>query len=167
VCACMCVFVCVCVCVCVFASLKTLCRHSPPLVREREREKECVFVCACSLKDSLQAYTTSGVCVCVTLQRTGSFMSVRTFCVHFKEFGPHATHCNTLQHTATTLQHTATHCNTLQHTATHCNALQRAGSLMLVRTLGRFVTYCNTLQHPATSCNTLQHTATHCNTQDY
>jgi len=37
-----------------------------------------------------------------------------------------ATHCNTLQHTAThivkycnTLQHTAKHCNTLQHTATH------------------------------------------------
>ena len=28
-----------------------------------------------------------------------------------------ATHCNTLQHTAT-------HCNTLQHTATHCNTLQ-------------------------------------------
>jgi len=24
----------------------------------------------------------------------------------------------------TTLQHTATHCNTLQHTATHCNTLQ-------------------------------------------
>jgi len=46
-----------------------------------------------------------------------------------------ATHCNTLQHTANTLQHTttehdllcciltttATHCNTLQHTASHCN----------------------------------------------
>jgi len=29
-----------------------------------------------------------------------------------------ATHCNTLQHTATTLQHTATHCSTLQP---HCN----------------------------------------------
>ena len=34
-----------------------------------------------------------------------------------------ATHCNTLQHTAT-------HCNTLQHTATHCNTLQHtAGAL--------------------------------------
>jgi len=36
----------------------------------------------------------------------------------------HATHWNTLEHTArhcNTLQHTAIHCNTLQHTATHCN----------------------------------------------
>jgi len=62
-----------------------------------------------------------------------------------------AKHCSALQHTATygtsqhkrtkdktTLQHTATHCNTLQHTATHCN----------------------TLQHTATHCNILQHTAT-------
>jgi len=30
----------------------------------------------------------------------------------------------TLQHTADTLQHTATHCSTLQHIATHCNTLQ-------------------------------------------
>jgi len=47
---------------------------------------------------------------------------------------------NTLQHTAThcntrnTLQHTAPHCTTLQRTATHCNT----------------ATYCNTLQHTAT-----------------
>jgi len=63
-----------------------------------------------------------------------------------------ATHCNTLQHTAS-LRHslqqtathclTATHCNTLQHTATHCLT----------------ATHCNTLQHTATHCNTLQHTA--------
>ena len=63
-----------------------------------------------------------------------------------------ATHCNTLQHTTTsmctdigeapsrfscaaTLQHAATHCNTLQHTATHCNTLQNT---------------CNTLQHTTT-----------------
>ena len=81
---------------------------------------------------------------------------------------------NTLQHTATPLQHTATHCktlqriclpqksfyiclrtvanSTLQHTATHCNTLQHTA------------TRCNTLQHTATHCNTLQHTATHCNT---
>jgi len=37
-----------------------------------------------------------------------------------------ATHCNTLQHTATHCKHTATHCNTLQYTATHCNTLQQA-----------------------------------------
>ena len=80
-----------------------------------------------------------------------------------------ATHCNTLQDTAThlvllkkrilgcvyicvPLQHTATHCNMLQHTcmcatATHCNTLQHTA------------THCNTLQHTAT-----QHTGTHCNT---
>jgi len=69
-----------------------------------------------------------------------------------------ATHCNTLQHTATycnillKLQHTATYCNALQHTATHCIALQRT------------TTHCNALQRTATHCNTLQHTATHCNT---
>jgi len=34
-----------------------------------------------------------------------------------------ATHCNTLQHTATHLQHITTHCNTLQHTAAHCSTL--------------------------------------------
>ena len=47
-----------------------------------------------------------------------------------------ATHCNTLQHTAThcKLQHTAKHCNALQHTATHCNTLRRT------------TTHCDTLQ---------------------
>jgi len=48
-------------------------------------------------------------------------------------------------------QHTATHCNTLQHTATHAYG-------------GHAQPHCNTLQHTATYCNTLQHTATHCNT---
>jgi len=41
------------------------------------------------------------------------------------------------------LQHTATHCNTLQHTATHCN----------------------TLQHTATHCSTPKHTGVHTCTQ--
>ena len=58
-----------------------------------------------------------------------------------------ATYCNTKQHTANTLRHTATHCNTLTHTATHCNILQRTA------------THFNTLQHTATHCTTLQHTA--------
>ena len=60
-----------------------------------------------------------------------------------------ATHCSTLQLTATlcnTLHHTAAHCNTLQHTATHCNTLQHTAA------------HCHTLQHTATHCNTLQHT---------
>jgi len=55
-------------------------------------------------------------------------------CIHVCEtwhmhpcYMAHATHCNTLQHTAphcTTLQHTATRSNTQQHTATHCNTPQ-------------------------------------------
>jgi len=67
-----------------------------------------------------------------------------------------STCCSTLQHTAThcntlsTLQHTAAHCNTLQHTATHCSTLQHTAA------------YCSTLQHTAAHCNTLQHTATNC-----
>jgi len=32
--------------------------------------------------------------------------------------------CNTLQRTATHLQHTAAYCNTLQHTAAHCNTIE-------------------------------------------
>jgi len=81
-----------------------------------------------------------------------------------------ATHCNTLQHTATHCSHCNTfirmhtyvgmcltqyiviHYNTLQHTATHCNA------------------HYNTMEpnvkcaiETATHCNTLQHTATHWN----
>ena len=63
-----------------------------------------------------------------------------------------ATHCNTLQHTAT--QETdvccvcvVIHCNTLQHTATQ----ETAVCCVCV------VIHCNTLQHTATHCNTLQH----------
>jgi len=39
-------------------------------------------------------------------------------------------HCisNILQHTAITLQHTATHCSALQHTAAHCNTQQRTAT---------------------------------------
>ena len=100
-----------------------------------------------------------------------------------------ATHCNTLQHTYTplqhtlqhttrdrkpflfylvvnhfspTLQHTATHYYTRQHTATHCNTLQHTATHC--NTLQRTATPCNTRQHTATPCNTLQHPATPCNT---
>ena len=48
--------------------------------------------------------------------------------------------------------HAATHCNTLQHTATQ-------GVCVWVTPLVMH-THCNTLQHAATHCNTLQHTAT-------
>jgi len=76
-----------------------------------------------------------------------------------------AIHCNTLQHAARILQHTATHShgegqglraqlpathyNTQQHTATCCNTITRcrAGAPCAID--------CNTLQHAATRCNTL------------
>ena len=43
------------------------------------------------------------------------------------------TRCNTLQHAATLLQHTATHCNTPQRTATHCNKLEATCSVPAVK----------------------------------
>jgi len=61
-----------------------------------------------------------------------------------------ATHHNTLQHTATNLPHTGTHCNTLWP--------------FLDNDMQISWIYCNTSQHNATRRNTLQHTATHCNT---
>ena len=66
----------------------------------------------------------------------------------------------------TSMQHTATHCNTLQHTATHSKCLEtRLWSSCLwsqYRHIANIATHCNTLQHTATHCNTPQHTATHC-----
>ena len=62
------------------------------------------------------------------------------------------------------LPHSATHCNTLQRTATLCNTLQR-------KRTSKYSGFCMTavvdgsaLQHCATHCNTLQHSATPCNT---
>jgi len=95
-----------------------------------------------------------------------------------------ATHCSTLQHTAThATHHTATHRNTPQHTAArhntlHYTATHRNPPQHTLRHLRqpwcvvtcasdsecyniRTATHCNTLQHTATHCNTLQHTATH------
>jgi len=78
--------------------------------------------------------------------------------------------CNTPHHTATLLQHAATHCNTLQHTATHCNTLLhtcntlqhlrkiKGNSFGLVSTTD-FSFICNALQHTAPNCIILQHTA--------
>jgi len=72
-----------------------------------------------------------------------------------------------LRHTATTLQHTATHCNT--NCCTHCNTIQLTQCnhtfvpvcvdcvhRSTVRRL-KSATHCN---NAATHCNTLQHTAT-------
>ena len=76
--------------------------------------------------------------------------------------------------TNSTLQNTATHCNLLQHTATSL-ALpahgQRERNILIIIVAKRQLnpkyhtaTHCNTLQHTATHCNTLHHTVTHCNT---
>ena len=93
-----------------------------------------------------------------------------------------ATHCNTLQHTATMLRQlcfraevdlTATHCNTLQHSATMlrqfcfraevdltvtpCSTLQcTVAHLQHTATLQKNVTHCGTLPRTATHYNTLQ-----------
>ena len=97
--------------------------------------------------------------------------------------------------------HTATHCNTLQHSATqttHCNRWQRGAvldkgtrelRLAVVRgqlgSVGRgwlhhgrytavthcnnnnTAAHCNTLQYAAILCNTLQYAAIHCNTLEH
>jgi len=93
-----------------------------------------------------------------------------------------ATHCNTLQHTAThhscvcilsSRTHVATQCNTLQLTATHCNTLQHTETQHFCvwccrrRRLWLWCAPCrheHMLQHTATHYNSLQLTATHCNT---
>jgi len=75
-----------------------------------------------------------------------------------------------------TLQHNATHCNTLQHTATqkneenvhhlllfHTHPPLPSASLEEVRLLNGLAVCCNVLQsvaHTATDCNRLQQTAT-------
>ena len=83
-----------------------------------------------------------------------------------------ATHCNTLQHTATT------HCNSLQHTATHCNTLQHTYiTLQQASRLSTWIPAAKTKtlspedvsavilgSHTATRYTSLQHTATYCNT---
>jgi len=101
-----------------------------------------------------------------------------------------ATHCNTLQHTAT--QHSATLChilphnytlilplpvaievrkqygatrgNTRKHTETHCNALQHTDAFTSGGYRVSRTAPCNTRKHTETRCITLQHTAAQCNT---
>ena len=66
-----------------------------------------------------------------------------------------AAHCNTLQHTSTSVHGGGT--RSLQHTAAHaahCNTLQHCSTRQHTATRN------STLQHSATSCNTLQYTAT-------
>jgi len=56
----------------------------------------------------------------------------------------------------TTLQHTATHCNTLQYTATHNTVL----GLFWLPSTDHTATHCIILQHTAIHCDTLQYTMT-------
>ena len=77
-----------------------------------------------------------------------------------------ATYCNTIPCASPLI--TATHCNTLQHTATQYHTRHHE---LLPPSCQEFAAYL--LQHAATHCNTathgntLQHTATHtCNMQD-
>jgi len=63
----------------------------------------------------------------------------------------HATHCNTLQHSATL-------CNTLQHRYAKATSMYKL-ALRSVLPAKR----CSTLQHIATHIRTLQHSATLCN----
>jgi len=72
-----------------------------------------------------------------------------------------------------TLQHTATHCNTLQHATTHYNTWVSFASLIqktwAQQTGGSLASADrkNVLQHTATHCDILQHTATNCKTQQH
>ena len=84
------------------------------------------------------------------------------------------------------VRNAATHCNTLQHTATRCNTaihcnkvvtldddrlprillLDPSAGINLFHYVKNAATHCN-LQHIATHCNTLQHTVIHCDTLRY
>ena len=106
-------------------------------------------------------------------------------CVLVREIACTATHCNTLQHTATHcdsgLQRVAACCSARdvaheqQHIAAHFNILQRCTRVgdserVCVREcvgdseIACTATHYTALQHNATHCDTLQHTATHCST---
>jgi len=86
----------------------------------------------------------------------------------------HYTHCNALQHTATTCCNTlqshppivrhVTHINKSRHilTNTSCHTCKYA-SPGHCNTLHCTAQHCTTLHHTATHYNTLQHTATRCN----
>jgi len=78
-------------------------------------------------------------------------------------FRIHVSHRVVWTHDLYALQHPATHCNTLQrtatHTATHCNTCF-ASCRMNTRPVCT-ATPCNTLQHTATHCSAHRHTLQH------
>jgi len=98
----------------------------------------------------------------------------------------HTTHCNTLQHTANTLQQTATHCNEHQGAPNRSQSVNAVDALAQIQAAADRVLEATARKHSqvlvlcvyvvemlctlhyifiytATHCNTLQHTATHCN----
>jgi len=98
--------------------------------------------------------------------------------VSLSYYGISATHCNTLQHTATRCNtHTnlsyhwigATHCIAPQHTATYCNTLQHTANFSCIPSDKRNT---HVLQHKLQrKAHVLQHKHTHtaiyCNTHSY
>jgi len=84
----------------------------------------------------------------------GSHCMLYNTAAHWSTLQQHtAKYCNTLQHTAITLQHT---CNTLQHAATRCNTLQHTAapcSATPCNTRGTYMILLTHLQHTVTPCN--------------
>ena len=129
------------------------------------------------LQDDLQVLVAVCVALCVAVccsvpQGVGSALSLQhrwmMYTYPTRIILQHtATHCNTMQNTATQMDdvyildtsHTATPYNTLRHTATCCNMLQHRWMMYTSSTR-------NTLQLTLTHCNTLHHTATLCNTDE-
>ena len=117
----------------------------------------CVAVC-CSVLQCVAA----GCSVYSEMKRFCSCVSTVGAMRYLKlPFFGTATHCNTLQHTATH----CTHCNTLQHTATHCmryhklpffGELQRQRVALDLHVLQCVAVCCSVLQCVAVCCSVLQ-----------
>ena len=81
------------------------------------------FVTLCdTLQQILQHTATDTATRLISCKKSRSMKHSESTALH-NTLQQAVTQCNTLQHTAATLQHTATYCNTLQHIATHCNKL--------------------------------------------
>ena len=101
---CVCVYVCVCIYVCIYIYMYW--ELDSKMTWKGDTPFRLLSVCCCELVFLSLGFLT----LCNTLQNTQHRISLWT------SWQPRhtATHCITLN----TLQHTATHCNTLQHTAT-------------------------------------------------
>jgi len=105
------------------------------------------------------------VSVGASLRGTLAFVLGNLLCVVKRCVSRTATHCNTLQHTATpynTLRHTATHCHILQRPSTPSGRLSMCPWQLAVPDV-KGCAHRNTLQHTATHCDTLQHNTMHVN----